>query len=713
MNLSRIEGEGGAIGLELTVGDAGIAWLRLSSAGGAIRLGIRSMRALEAAVAEVEERSANAEIRGLVVASDPSAEVAGYDLEEIRGMTEDELIAWSHEAQGILRRLEDLSVVTVAAIEGSWSGAGVELALACDSRVASVQRAARIELPQLSMGLIPAWGGTVRLPRLIGLDRALRLMVEGSVDIRTARKIGLLDRVYPSRDFAARVERFAVRRAEADRKARAGLVPMRPLLERTAPGRRLVALRAARRHLAATENGAAGRLVLDLMLANSASSPARGYARESAVAGKLLLQADMRGRLHVDRLIDDRRRAVAMAAIPETAAVVGHGHTASDIAHLLATAGVAVRFKGGDRRETREGVARAHRRLIWEQTHDRISDSQARQHAERIKGVSGFGEFGTLDLVLAVPEGRTRPGELLAEVERHVRPDTVLAYHHWTAAPTEVQRELRHPQRAVALTPAFPADLFPLLEITAGAATSPATTAAAVRLAERCRLVPIVVGSSPSPGTRLLAAYLAEASRLLAEGATVSQVDAAVEDFGFAVGPFRRIDAIGSVRALDLLEAMAEVFGERMRPTPPFVGIGRGGSTFYRYRNGVPAGPNPALPAGLSQGGRTVTDLIRRRILLLLIEEAGRILAEGEVARPEDLDLISVLGVGFPRERGGILFHAEERGMPAVVDELSRMAQRSGERFGPARILVEHARSGRSFYMPDEPSRLDRLGDPC
>jgi 3-hydroxyacyl-CoA dehydrogenase / enoyl-CoA hydratase / 3-hydroxybutyryl-CoA epimerase len=713
MKASRIEGEGGAMRLELTVGDAGIAWLRMSSDGGPIRLGIRSMRAIEAAIAEVEARSASAEIRGLVVASDPTTEVAGYDLEEIRGMTEDELIAWSHEAQGFLRRLEDLSVATVAAIDGCWSGAGVELALACDSRIASAESATRIELPQLSMGLIPAWGGTVRLPRLIGLDRSLRLLVEGSVDIRTARRIGLVDRVYPAQDFAARVERFAVRHAGADRKTRSGRVRMRPLMERTAPGRRLLALRAGHRHLAGVETGAAGRLVLDLMLANVADSPERSYARESAVAGKLLLQADTQGRLHVDRIIDDGRPDVAMATITESAAVLGHGHIASDLAHLLATAGVTVRLKGGGRRQTREAVARVHQRLSWEQTHDRISDSQARQRAGRIEGVSGFGEFGTLDLVVAVAEGRTRPAELLAEVENHVRPDTVVAYHHWAVAPTEVQRELRRPQRALALTPAFPADLFPLLEIASGTATAPATVATAVRLAERCELVPIVVGGSPSPGTRLLGTYFAEASRLLAEGATVSQVDAAVEDFGFTVGPFRRVDAIGGIRALGLLEALADVFGDRMRPAPPFAEIARDGSTFYRYRSGVPAGPNPTLPAGLSPGGRVVTDLIRQRILLLLIEEAARILAEGEVARPADLDLISVLGIGFPRERGGILFHAEERGIAAIVDELSRMADRSGERFGPAGLLVEYARSGRSFYAPDEPSRLDRTGDPC
>jgi 3-hydroxyacyl-CoA dehydrogenase len=476
------------------------------------------------------------------------------------------------------------------------------------------------------------------------------------------------------------------------------------VLDDTAPGRRLLFAAAARRHRRDSDSTLAAHLALDL-LAETANLPIdRAFAREAETASQLIVGSDAQGRLHSRRFTERAIRRISMGAGDlESAAVLGSGQTGSDLAHRLASAGSLVRIKDDRLELVRQGAGRVRQRLAWEVAQGRITDQQARRRAEGITGATGFGGFGTLEVLIAAPdEGSRGVEELLLEAEAHVREGCLIAFHDWVASATHVQRTLRRPDRVVGLAASLPLERFSLLEIVPGALTAPDTVALARRLARRLALMPVVVGDeTPTPGSRLLGTYFAEATHLVQEGATVGQVDEAAEEFGFDVGPFHRMDAIGTRRSLRLLESLAARAGARFAAAPVLARIAGSGGTFYRYQNGRPAGPNRTLPAGLSPGGSAVAALIRRRLLLLLINEAALILEDGGVADAGDLEVIAVHGLGFPEARGGLLFHADSIGAGPLVADLAKLAARSGERFQPAGLLRDLAASGGAFFGAD------------
>jgi enoyl-CoA hydratase/carnithine racemase/3-hydroxyacyl-CoA dehydrogenase len=687
----------GRFGSRLEIGTDGAARLELLPSAPAGRIRLDDLRTLPGALDRVAEGVRDSAIRFLVVSAGGSGEMNGYDPAELESSSEDEVIAWSHEAQGILRRFEELEIPSIAVLEASWTGAAAEIALACDHRVAA--RGARIAFTQTRAGLAPGWGGTVRLPRVVGLAVALDLLLTGrAVEAREARRIGLVDRVVDRAEIERGVERIARRAgatARGEGRRRRGLAIRQRLVEDTPLGRRALGGWLARRRRLAGDLPA--RLTLDLVLETYSLAPERAYARESAVAARLAVSTDTRSRMHSRRAIDRLRSTLAPAPEIRSAAVLGSSRTAGDIAHLLVSGGLDVRMKAESRPAARRGVGYALERIAWEEAQETIGPEEAAHRRDRLEAVTGFGGFGTLDLLVAVGDSWEEPASL-HEVAQHVGPGCVFVVHDWEGAARWLEAASRSRVELVGVSPAFPAERFPLLEIVALPGAGSDSIAALRRLADRLEMVAVEVRSAgPTPAARLLAVWFAEAARLLEEGATVAQVDAAMEEFGFSVGPFRRIDAIGARRALEMSTAVARTLGHLGAPPQIFKRIGSEPSTFYRYRRGVPGVPNPTLPPGLSPGGPKVTSLIRRRLLLVLVNEAARIVQEG-VATPADLDVISIVGLGFPESRGGLLYHADVLGAATLVEDLRRAASRFGARYEPVTLLEELADRNEGFH---------------
>ncbi len=687
---------------ELSVRENGIGRLELRAPRrSSLPLGLAALEQVTRCLAEATELARRGDLRLLVITTArPHPDLVGYDLEELRGLDEAGLMAWSQAGQRVLRELEQLPVPTLAAIQGEWLGGAAELALACSYRVGSDAPAARIGFPQTRLGMVPAWGGTVRLPRLVGLLTALQLVVTGaSMRMAEARGAGLLDRVLPTSDFALRVERYALRRLDRPLTRSRSSRPMRArLLDDTAPGRRLVVARAGRRFVREAGSGPAAEAALSL-LAGSVTLPLEdAFARETEVASRLALSVDARGRLHSQRLTERARlRLPAAEGDFEATAVVGTGRTSSDLAFLFASGGSHVRLWGEQREAVRDAVGEALRRLEWEHQQGRISERQARRRSARIEGVTGFGGFGTLNLLAAVAsEVGESPVELVRSLEGHVRPECVIAVHDWVAPAGAVQEALRVPERVVGIAPALPLERFPFLEIVPGAGTNEEAVSYVRRYARRLGLTPLVVGgAAPTPGTRLVAAYLAEGLRLLEEGAPLEEIDEAAVEFGFALGPFHRMDGIGGRRVHTMLSALAEVARGDFQPGAQLAEIARGAHTFYRYRAGRPTGPAHDAAARTHP---ISSETIVQRLVLRVIGEAVRILEEGGVAEAGDLELVSIHALGFPRERGGVLFHAHSLGATALVRELDAAAAAFGTRFAPTEFLIDLARTGGSFF---------------
>ena len=694
-----------ALDLTLSLRDHGLGWIELRPRRGAtLPIPLEALRHLDALLEEVEARASEGVIRMLIVSSPaPFPTYTGYDLEELLALDQGEIVGWSSEAHGILRRLEQLSIPSIAAIQGEWLGGAAELGLACSYRVLSDTPGTHLGFPQTQVGTIPSWGGTVRLPRLVGLQSSLQLVLTGEpLAPTTAMSAGVVDRLISSAEFEAGVEEFALRRLEQGRlRTRGGRPIRRRLLDDTAPGRRLLATRAAHSYLVGTDDSDAGRAALRLMCETVALPLDGAFRREAETAGQLRLSPDAQGRLHSQRYTERARLRIPIGSSDlEAAAVLGASHSASELAYLLTSAGTHVRMKESRKEVARTGVGRTHNRLQWDEQQGRISAAQAKRRAARVEGVTGYGGFGTLDVVVAVGDA-TQAGveEVLGEVETHVGESCLLTFHDWTASPTRVQRSLSFPERVVGIAPSFPADRFTLMEIVPGTLTSPESVSTARRLARRLALTAVVVSDqTPTPGTRLLAAYIAEGARLVEEGAPVDRVDSACEEFGMALGPLKRSDAIGAGRSHHLLSQLAATLGPRFAPPKVLDGLAASGDTFYKYRSGRPAGANSAVPTARSADAARLEPQIRERILLLLINEATLILEEGSVTDPGDLEIISLLALGFPRARGGILFYTQAHGAAEVARKLHAEAARSGERYSPSGLLRDLAASGRGFF---------------
>ncbi len=688
--------------LRPSAGTPGVAWLEIH-ASHAVSLGEGAVDRLSNALSALESLVAKGELDALIVCTATAGEdLVGYDLEDLLFLGDDDLVEWSHRAQQTLRRLQELPIPTIAAIQGRWLGAGAELALACDYRVASTSPAVRIGLDQSTIGLLPAWGGTVHLPRLVGLRSALGLITTGvHIDAMEAKAIGLIDRVLDSAKFAVSVEKYARGRADLGQARSPGIVPWRKRLASLAMGGREILTRATGGGHAVVGSELLVGCARELILESAALPVERALAGESRCFAQLMRGEGARSRMRGLLALE-----IASAPSPtggrdiRSAAVVGAGHTGSDFAHLLVSAGIPVRFKDMTPAAVRAGVARTFARIAWERTQGRISGAQATRRARRVDGVTGFGGFGTLDLLVSTGSDDDRSAvDLLAGLETHVRPDCVLAFHDWTVSPTDAQTALRNPERVVALLPSLPTDRFPLLEIVAGAQTSMEAIASARSVARRMGLTAVVsADGTPTAGVRLLGAFLAEASKLLDEGATVSQVDSAMVEFGFLTGPFHRADAIGAPRAKRLLDQLSLAVGSSVSPSALFARIADDAQTFYHYRRGSPAAPNRLLPEGLSPGGSAVTGMIQRRILLMLINEAAKILESATAGDPVQLELISTIGLGFPATHGGLLGWAGHCGIAELVSQLDREADRQGDRYRPAALLSQIAESHQDFF---------------
>lgn len=705
--------------LRLEVDDDGLAWLVLDRPDSRVNLLTAGlMQRLDDALGEVEEAAATGRIKALILRSaKPGNFIAGADIEQIREIR-DPVEGGTKAAQGqrIFLRLERLPVPTVAAIRGACLGGGAEMVLACRYRVAADTPETRIGLPEVRLGIIPGFGGTVRLPRLVGLRSAVELIVTGrAVSARSAERMGLVDERVPAAGFEARVRRFAWERIGAGRasRRRRRSLPER-LLDETAPGRRLVLWQARRRVLAETRGHYPAPLAaLDTIRDTMALPLEQALEREAEALGRLIATDVSKNLIHVFDLSNAARKAAtATGKVPERIAVVGAGLMGGAIAQLAAYRGLHVRLK--DIREDALGQGLRHARELFDGLvrRGRLSRKDADFAMNRIAPTLEYAGFGTAELVLeAVVERQDIKEQVLREVESRVGPDCILASNTSSLSITGLQAALQRPERFCGLHFFNPAHRMPLVEVIRGDRTSDEAVAGAFALARRLEKTALIVNDGPGfLVNRILAPYLNEAGWLLADGASIEEVDRALLGFGMPMGPFRLLDEIGLDVARHAGAVMHEAFGDRMRPAPVLSALeaasrpGRkGGVGFYRYRDGKERGVDPSVydelgdavpPARRSFGAEEIVD----RLILVMINEAARALEDGIVADAGAVDLGMIMGTGFPPFRGGLLRYADARGVGRILERLEALAGELGARYEAANGLRERAAAGRGFY---------------
>jgi 3-hydroxyacyl-CoA dehydrogenase/enoyl-CoA hydratase/3-hydroxybutyryl-CoA epimerase len=563
------------------------------------------------------------------------------------------------EFQVVCSDLASLPCTTVATIPGPAIGKNLELALACDYRVAADDANVVVGLPEVSMGLIPSGGGTQRLPRLIGLTRALDLILRGRrLKADQAGAIGLLDAVVPIGTLDETALSWA-RRPKRTRTSPRRMVLV-SLAEQTAIGRRVIFDRA--RRALPDHYPAMSRAVEAIELGYSRGLEAGLEAETRAVREVASTQSTRN--LTWLALAGQHQRARLRTNRAVRIAVIGRSAMGAAISELL--------------RERQVALADA-------------------------------------DLIaVAVRDDLEYQRAAVREVEALVRPDATIGVHTSSIPLNEIASAASRPERIVGTRFIAPVQRTRLLELVQPKRAAESAVAVAVGLGTLLDKTIIVVSDGPGFFTsRVLGLMLNEAVLLVDEGARVDEVDRAMRQFGFAVGPLRLLDEIGLEVLQRIAEPLEKAFGERM-PRPRAIAeliaagcVGRSsGAGFYLWRGTSPLDrvwrsprrvANPAVhqvrpPAGMDQA--TIQD----RLALRLVNECIRCLEDGVLRSPADGDVGAVLGIGFPPFLGGPFHYADSLGLQVVVDKLSGLAEQHGTRFIPADLLVERAREGRTFF---------------
>ena len=671
------------------------------------------MLRLDELLDRVEQGMARGEVRALLVRSGKRNNfIAGADIDELARMeSAAEATEMSRGGQAILQRLDRLRIPTIVAISGPCLGGGLELALACDYRVASDHPSTRLGLPETRLGILPGMGGTVRLPRLVGLQAALDLILSARlIDAERARKIGLVDRVLDAESFEKEIEDLGAQFARSGRlplkKRRRTLIRMladgpvgRPIVKRIT---RRAVLKRTRGHYPALP------LALEVTVNGLGLSMERAQEREAEAFGRLAVTPECKSLFFVYKITEGARKR-APEGVPETvkrAAVVGAGVMGAGIAELFAYQNIPVRIVDLDDERVHAGVDRARELLEKAAKRSGWSDEERGERMGRLKGATGYDGFEKVDIVVeAVIERANVKRLVFSNLEEHVRSTAVIATNTSALSVSDLQRGLEQPGRVCGLHFFNPPHRMPLVEVVRGAQTSDGALATAFQLAARLGKTPIVVKDAPGfVVNRILAAYLTEAGHLLQSGMEVDRTDRVMERFGMPVGPLRLLDEIGLDVVAEVSRTMEDAFGDRFAPAPIIGAVlatgvtGRkGGRGFYLYEDGNPKRVDSEIAAILGETARSQPPAdaeAEERMVFTMINEAARILDDEIVDTPESLDVAMIMGTGFPPFRGGLLRYADSLGLDRVAQRLRHYSSSIGPRFEPAPGLLER----KTFY---------------
>ncbi len=559
-------------GMSLAIGDDAIARIEFDAPGSKVNLLTTAvMERLDALLTEVR---ANGSVKGLLFRSaKPGTFIAGADIDEIEGITDPgEGEGKARRGQQVFQRIADLAVPTVAAIDGACLGGGLELALACDFRVASDGPKVRIGLPEVKLGILPGFGGTQRLPALIGLSPALDLILSGAaLDARRALELGVVDRVVPAVHLdaqAAGILKQAVARVPSlrapdgglrDWRAALGLAPRKGaagrLLGRTRAASWLAGLTARRRLAARVDEGRypAAFFALRAAVAGARLGLARGLDNEARLLGELIATKTSKNLifLHKARAEAASDPGVAGPVPPlraiSKAGVVGAGTMGAGIAAALAGAGLPVRMRDLSWERLAQGIGAGAATVERELRRGTIDPRAAAARRAAVSATTDWSGFRPAELVVeAVDERLEAKREVFARLEELCGAGAILASNTSSLTIAEIAATARRPDRIVGLHFFHPVDRTALVEVIATRATDRAVTATAVALVKRLGKTPIVVRDGPGfLVNRVLMPYLGEALLMFEEGARVEELDAELRGFGMPSGPFELLDAIG------------------------------------------------------------------------------------------------------------------------------------------------------------------------
>ena len=649
--------------------------------------------------------------------------VAGADLESILPITEPrKWEAISRRGHALLNRMELSSKPVVAAIHGAAVGGGLEIALACHYRIATDDRSTVMSLPEVQLGLLPGGGGTQRLPRLVGARTALDMMLTGKkIYAAKAKKIGLVDRVVNPYALLKTAKEQALEMV-GKKVLRPSKLPLTDkLLETTSVGRKVL-FGKARKQVEDTTHGnyPAPEYIIECVETGLAYGERAGYEAEIKRFDELVVHPVSKQLINLffamtakkkNSLAQDERKV-------ERIGIIGAGFMGAGIAEVSINNGIQVVLK-----DMQTSTLTKAKKELWKTLQRKVSQRamlpfEAEVLLNQVQSQLDYRHFQHLDMVIeAVFEDLTIKQKVLAECEAVTRPDCIFATNTSALPLHQIAANAQRPEQIIGMHYFSPVPKMPLLELVVTPQTSASTIATSVGVGIRQGKTCIVVKDGPGfYTTRILSPMLNEALLLLQEGATILQVDNCAQEVGFPVGPLTLIDEVGidvgaHVIAGELSAFFQQRGAEAFKQSHLISTLYQAGYQGRKNQKGFYAYDKKTGKKEKNKVNEEVYKLylpdhdtviknkdIRRRLLLMMTNEAVRCLEDGTLQSPTDGDLGAVLGLGYPPFRGGPFRYIDSRGAAEIVKRLEKLSEQFGARFTPAKSLVEMARTGKKFY---------------
>ncbi len=666
----------------------------------AVRAGLR--RALD-------EIAGRAGVKAVVLLCEGSTFFSGADIAEFSGPPQEE------EYRRLFNAIEALPMPTIAAMHGAVMGGGLEIALACHYRVAAP--GTRFGMPEVTLGIIPGAGGTQRMPRLIGAERALDLILSARpIDAAQARSLGFLDAFIEGDLRSGAVAHARELIASGKQPRRVGAMKVDP-----ATATREIFDRMRQQACKLYPNRNAGLVAVDAVRASTTMPFDAGLAYETQRVNECKQSTESKGAVHA---FFAERASRRIPGLPEdaparqirSAGVIGAGTMGGGIAICLANAGIPVTLVDANEQGLQRGLAGVDKTYQSMVDRGRLSSEEKGRRMQLIRTSLAYENLQQADVVIeAVFENMDLKRRIFATLDRIAKPGAILATNTSTLNIEEIATATRRPEDVIGMHFFSPADVMPLLEVVRTATTSPGTIRTVMELAKPLRKTPVLARVCYGfIGNRMMEGYAREAERMVLEGATPRQVDSALEAWGMAMGILGVFDMAGIEVGVNVHKANAGQFP----PDPTYYQADfalfeaerlgqKNGRGYYRYEPGdrtriddpqaLAVLQARAQRLGVEARAHTADEIVER-CLYPLLNEGLRILEEGVALRASDIDVVWTSGYGFPRYRGGPMFYADTIGLKTVLEGMLKYRRLFGPmHWQPAPLLVKLADQGLSI----------------
>ncbi|MGD1503393.1 fatty acid oxidation complex subunit alpha FadJ [Vibrio harveyi] len=695
----------------LKIDEQNIAWL-------AIDVPNEKMNTLQAAFAdEMKEIFAQLKdtsgVKGMIIHSlKPDNFVAGADVRMLEACTTaSEAEALAKQGQELFQQLSDLPYPVVAAIHGPCLGGGLELALACDYRVCTDSDKTRLGLPEVQLGLLPGSGGTQRLPRLIGLLPSLDLILTGKqLRAKKAKKLGVVDACVPETILLDVAEQLIEKGKNKGNKKQS---TKEKLMSGSGLGRKFVFEQAAKKTNEKTRgNYPATVAILEVIQHGLEKGFVQGQELEAKRFGELVMSSESKALRSIFFATTEMKKengAEAEPAAVNRVGVLGGGLMGAGISHVsVAKAKVPVRIKD----VSNDGVLNAlnYNYKLFEKQRKRriISKAGLQSKMLQLSGGVDFTSFNHIDVVIeAVFEDLDLKQTMVADIEANAKPETIFATNTSSLPIHKIAEKAERPENIVGLHYFSPVEKMPLVEVIPHETTSEEAISTVVALAKKQGKTPIVVKDKAGfYVNRILAPYMNEAAHILLANEPIEQLDGALLDFGFPVGPITLLDEVGVDIGAKIMPILVNELGERFKGPDVFdtlLNDGRkgrkSGKGFYTYKGKKKEVDKSVYKLlNLTPESKLSDNDIALRCVLPMLNEAVRCLDDGIIRSPRDGDIGAIFGIGFPPFLGGPFRYMDQFGLKELVEKMNEFASKYGDRYAPCDGLLTRAGEGRNFY---------------